>query len=325
MICEYVHRRHGSQFKPEHIIFLPGLGFALNIIARMAARSNQAVMTTTPIYPPFMTSARNAGTDLYTSPLALKDGKWSLDLDNMQHQVRAAEAKGRSIGWYLLCNPHNPVGKVYSNQELELLAEFCERNNINMCSDEVHADIIYRNEVQHIPYENVSDKKCITINSPSKAYNVAGLTTAFGVSSDGDLRRQMKREMKGITPEDNVMGLAAMEAAYTSCEPWLHSLLEYLQVNRDLVIKHFGPDIIEGDIDATYMAWINARKLYERTSLKRDKDSVSLAESILGDFGIGLNCGSTFGPDGVMYGDYVRLNFGCSRATLEEALSRIDL
>ena len=309
---------------------LPGLGVGLSIIGRMAAAAGEAALVPTPVYPPFMSCIRHAGTELYTTPLKMVNGKWTFDFDHMREEVLRAEKGGRRIGWFMLCNPHNPVGRVFTRAEIEELAQFCEKYDLKVSSDEVHCDLILDPELQHVAYTTVSSGPCVTLNSPSKAYNVAGLCTAFGIPSSDELHSAMRRQMVGMMPEPNVLGVAAMEACYTSGEPWLESLLVYLRHSRDLLQDALLDEgIIESHIEGTYLAWINGEKLYERAASQgilssKNTADLSMGRTVLNDFKLGFNDGAAFGPDGKQYKEYVRLNFGCSQIVVKEAIKRLQ-
>lgn len=311
----------------DYLVLISGLGVGLGLVGRMAAAADEAVLTATPVYPPFMSCARNAKADLRTTPLRMKDGLPTFDFDDMRQNVQDAQSNGRRIGWFLLCNPHNPVGRVFLKEEIEELAQFCEQYDIKVCADEVHCDLILEPGLKHVAYTTVSSGPSLTLNSPSKAYNVAGLCAAFALPSSDEILHALRVQMAGISPELNVLSLAAMEACYARGEPWLEDLLVYLRGNRDLIHDAFlAEGILESKIEGTYLAWLNAEKLYRLSphhDKKPDLKGLATASAVLNDFKLAFNAGAAFGPDRHQYQEYVRMNFGCSRVLVEEAIKRL--
>ena len=212
----------------------------------------------------------------------------------------------------MLCNPHNPVGRVFSREELNTLAAICEKHDMVICSDEIHCELILDREKTHIPTATLDAaiaERTITLMSPSKTFNLPGLGCAFAVISQKELRRRFIRAMAGIVPLVNAMGYVAAEAAYRHCADWHAALLNYLRSNRDAVARAVAdmPGLSMAPVEATYLAWIDIR-------MAGLPDSARFFE----DAGIGLQEGSEFGGPG-----FVRLNFGCRRPLLETALDRM--
>jgi cystathionine beta-lyase len=217
---------------------------------------------------------------------------------------------------FFLCNPHNPVARVFRRDELEKLAEFCLRHRLVLCSDEIHCDLILDPGLQHIPTATLGDaiaQQTITLIAPSKTYNIPGLGTALAIIPNPDLRRRFVQATHGIVAEVNVLGFTACEAAFRHCEPWRQALLERLRRNRDLVLHAIADTMpgarIEAPIEATYLAWINVSDLGLQ-------DPITHFEN----HGVGLSEGRFFGA---APGSHVRLNFGCPESTLREGLRRL--
>jgi cystathionine beta-lyase len=213
----------------------------------------------------------------------------------------------------LLCSPHNPTGRVFTRSELLRLAEICERHRLVICSDEIHCDLVLDPDKVHLPTAALAGEiaeRTITLMAPSKTYNIPGLGCAFAVISQPQLRKAFKAAMAGIVPEVNLMGFAGALAAYRHGGAWRSALLAYLAANRDRVLEAIAnmPGLSASHIEATYLAWIDAREVGAG-------DPAAFFEAA----GVGLSDGREFGGPG-----FVRLNFGCPRATLDEALGRME-
>ena len=294
------------QVRKEWITWLPGLVTGLNITCRAVGAAEDEVITFTPVYPPFMSAPPLSGRTLVKVPLKETNGQWGLDLEAME---RSVTPKSRLL---LLCSPHNPGGRVWTEQELTSLADFAQRHDLVICSDEIHAGLVIEESVRHIPIATLSeeaDRRTITLLAPSKTFNVPGLGCSFAVISDDTLRRAFRKAMGRIVPHVNLLGYTAAEAAYRHGESWRQELLVYLRGNRDLIAQEVAtmPGLSVAQVEATYLSWIDVRD----TGIE---DPVAFFEAA----GVGLSGGSDFGLPG-----YLRLNFGCRRALLAEALRRM--
>jgi cysteine-S-conjugate beta-lyase len=294
------------QVQKEWITWLPGLVTGLNICCRAVGAQEDEVITFTPVYPPFMSAPPLSGRTLVKVPLKLAEGRWGLDLEALE---RSVTPRTRLL---LLCSPHNPVGRVWTLQELESLAEFASRHDLVICSDEIHAGLVLDEGVRHIPIATLSqetDRRTITLLAPSKTFNVPGLGCSFAVISDDTLRGAFRKGMGRIVPHVNLLGYTAAEAAYRYGEGWRRELIVYLRGNRDLVAREVAemPGLAVAHAEATYLSWIDLRE----TGIE---DPVGFFE----EAGVGLSGGADFGLPG-----FVRLNFGCPRPLLSEALRRM--
>ena len=303
--------RYNWAIDPSWLVWLPGLVVGLNVTAQAFAQAGDQVLCNTPVYPPFMTAPRNSGREALTVPLALNSAehRWEIDWDTMERAVTPRTKL------FFLCNPHNPVARVFRRDELERIANFCLRHNLILCSDEIHCDLIL-DDLPHIPTGTLGTEiaaRTITLMAPSKTYNIPGLGTSLAIISDSKLRATFVRTTAGIVAEVNVLGYAACEAAYRDSEDWRQELLAYLRGNRDFLFAFLAREMpgvkIEAPMEATYLAWLNV-------------EALSLADPIahFEKHGVGLSDGSFFG---VPRGKYVRINLGCPRATLAEALRRM--
>jgi cystathionine beta-lyase len=302
-VLGHLHRQYGWPVAAEWLVWLPGLVTGLNVACRAV---DGAVLTSTPVYPPFLSAPRLSGRPLLTAPLVLNEGCWAWDFPALE---AALTADTRLL---LLCHPHNPVGRAWNEAELMALAEFCERHDLIVCSDEIHCGLVLDGAPRHLPLAMVDDRiarRSITLMAPSKTYNIPGLGCAFAVIPDAALRRRFLAAMNGIVPHVNVLGLAACEAAYRDCDDWHAALIGYLSSNRDRVEAAIAriPGLAMTHVEATYLAWIDARAL-----------GVSDPASFFEAAGVGLSRGDDFGLPG-----WVRLNFGCPWATLDAALERM--
>jgi cystathionine beta-lyase len=264
------------------------------------------VLTATPIYPPFLSAPHFSGRQLQRAPLALQASGWQWDKKALQQALTATSRL------FLLCHPHNPVGRCWNRQELLDLADFAERNDLIVCSDEIHCGLILDADKQHIPFASLSPaaaKRSITLMAPSKTFNIPGLGCAFAVIPDGALRQRFEKAMNGIVPHVNLLGFVACEAAYRQGGEWRRELLNALRQNRDAL--ELAVDALPGikmqHVEATYLAWLDVRELALPNPLAHFEAH-----------GLGLSDGRDFAAPG-----WLRLNFGCSKETLAKALERL--
>lgn len=306
-VVDHLADEYGWTIDPHWIVWLPGLVTGLNVACRTVAGD---VITATPIYPPFLSAPRLAGKALTRADLARVDGAWRWDWPAME---RAITPETRLL---LLCHPHNPVGRCWSDAELGEIAEFCRRHDLVVCSDEIHCGLVLDAHRRHRPLVLAAPDlagRSITLMAPSKTFNIPGLGCAFAVIPEAGLRRRFLQAMDGIVPHVNVLGLVATEAAYRECGDWQRALVAYLAANRDRVEQVVArlPGLTMSHVEATYLAWIDARQLCAEQGIAHPAAHFEA-------HGLGLSDGKDFGAPG-----WVRLNFGCPRATLEEALARL--
>ncbi len=305
-ICWYLQTQHGWTIDPDWLVILPGACPGLSLAVRAFTKPTDRVMVVTPIYPPFLHVVKAQRRRLQTVPAVLRDGRWRLPLDEMESTV----APNTRV--LLLSSPHNPLGRAFDEKEIAAVVAFCRRHDIVLCSDEVHCDLRL-DPVPHVPALTIDGAHDVTLTlmSPSKSYNLAGLQFAFGIIPDDRLRRRFGRAGDGLIEMDepNVLGLAAAEAAYRHGGPWLAELLEYLKGNA-AIVERFVADELPGvsttHVEATYLAWLDCRCLE-----LGDPAAACLAA------GLALSDGRDFAGPGCL-----RLNFGCPRTTLAEVLAR---
>jgi len=305
-IVEHLERDFAWRIEPQWIVWLPGLVTGLNLACSLAGETGDAVVTLTPIYPPFLSAPRHAIRECIRVPLVNHEQGWAIDPDRLQ---AAITPRTRML---MLCNPHNPVGRVYDGAELRTLTAICERHDLWVCSDEIHCGLILDADKQHLPLAAVSAEmaqRSITLMAPSKTFNIPGLGMSFAVVPNVTLRQRLYRAMAGFTPSVNALGFTAALAAYRDGGAWHAALLDYLRSNRDLVEARIAemPGLSMRHVEATYLAWIDTR----------DTD-ITDPHRFFEYAGVGLSDGCDFGAAG-----FVRLNFGCRRALLDTALERM--
>ena len=303
-VLDHLESEYAWRIEPEWIVWLPGLVTGLNVACRAVEGD---VMTAAPIYPPFLSAPRLAGKRLQRAELACTDGRWHFD------HAALESAATETSGLFLLCHPHNPVGRCWRREELLDLAAFAERHDLIVCSDEIHCDLVLDADKRHIPFASLSDdiaRRTITLMAPSKTFNIPGLGCAFAVISDPALRRRFHRTMDGIVPHVNVLGLAGCEAALRDAGDWRRELVGYLAASRDLVKAAVDREkgVKMSHVEATYLAWIDVREL-----------GLAHPAAHFEAHGLGLSDGADFGAPG-----WLRLNFGCPQATLATALERFS-
>lgn len=302
----HLQSEYGWKIEPEWLIWLPGLVVGLNVVCRAFGREGADVLTAVPIYPPFLSAPVNSARGSVRVPMREVNGPWRWDMEALERSVTPASRL------LLLCNPHNPVGRVFSRDELQLLADACARHDLVLCSDEIHNGLILDRDKRHLPVASLDRKvadRTVTLMSASKTFNLPALGCAYAIASNADLRAKLKRAMAGIVHHVGLMGYIATEAAYRQGKDWQIALLDYLRGNRDLVEREIAkmPGLRIGHAEATYLSWIDARALHAEDAMKCFEDA-----------GVGLYDGALFGTSG-----FLRLNFACPRALLEQALERM--
>jgi cysteine-S-conjugate beta-lyase len=305
-VVEGIARDHHWRIDPSWLVWLPGVVTGFNLACAIAGDAGDEVLTFTPVYPPFFSAPANTGRNLTKSKLVLEQGRWQFDMDDAASKITP---RTRML---LLCSPHNPVGRVLDQQDLFKLAAMAEQHDLIICSDDIHCGLVLDKQRPHVPIAAVDElvaKRTITVMSPSKTWNIPGLYSAFAVIPDPALRRRYERAMRGIVPHTNVMGLVAAEAAYRHGTPWRLALLDYLRGNAERVLSAVTamPGVSTTPVEATYLAWIDCRQ-----------SGLDNPAAHFEAHGVGLSDGAAFGMPG-----FVRLNFGCRRALLDEALRRM--
>lgn len=306
VVVARMERMYAWRIEPSWIVWLPGLVPALNVVCRAYGADGDEVVTFTPIYPPFLAAPPASRKTLRTIALRRQGNLYTFDVEKLEREL---SPRSRIL---LLCNPHNPIGRRYEREELKRIADICIARDVIICSDEIHCDLILDGG-PHVPTATLGPQiaaRTITLMAPSKTFNIPGLNCAFAIIENAELRARFRTARASIVPDTNALGFAACWAAYRDCEPWRLALIDYLRGNRDIVYRFINdqiPGLSMGDVQATYLAWIDARAL-------RLPDPVRFFEQA----GVALYDGRHFDGEG-----FVRLNFGCPRVTLTEALDRL--
>jgi cystathionine beta-lyase len=307
-VTDMLQRDYGWRVDPQWIVWLPGLVTGLNVTCRAVGEDGDDVLTLVPVYPPFLSAPRHARRGLVRVRLHEASNRWSIDFE------RLANAVTPRTRLFLLCNPHNPVGRVFDRQELEKLAELCISRDLILCADEIHCGLVMDPAKRHVPIASLAAEvaqRSITLMAPSKTFNLAGLGCAFAVIPSDPLRRRFLQAKAGIVPMINPYGYLAAETAYRHGEQWRRELIAYLRRNRDLLaeaLPRMPGGLSMAPVEATYLAWIDIRQA-------RLADPIAFFEKA----GVGLQDGCDFDGRG-----FVRLNFGCRRAVLQEAVERMS-
>lgn len=309
-VVEYLWQRYAWRVQPEELVFLPGVEPGFNMALNALVAADKGVLLQTPNYGPLAQAPDHWQLSRIELPFkADAHGEYPTDIEALSHALKNA-------GAFLLSNPHNPLGKVFSGEELHLIGEACVKHEVLIISDEIHADILFDGR-RHVPIASLSpqiSRRTITLMSASKAYNIAGLKTAFAVVQDESLRKRFNAGRLGLVDSVNVLGLEATRAAYSECAEWLGDVNTYLQANRDYLadaIKTRLPGIVMHLPQSTYLAWLDCSALGLENPQKFFLEHAK----------VGLSAGSEFGAD---CQQFVRLNFGCPRTLLEEGLARMQ-
>jgi cystathionine beta-lyase len=307
-ICEYLLARHAWRIDPEWLVFLPGAVPGLNLACRAVGAPGDEVMVITPMYPPFLSAPGLQDRRLLSVPAIQNGDRWEPPLEAMEAAVTPATRL------LLFCHPHNPFSRVWREPELAAVVEFCRRHALVLCSDELHCDLIL-DPLRHVPAATVDGaaELTITLLSPSKTYNIPGLQFAYAVIPDAQLRAAYRRAGAGFMESDypGWFAIAAAEAAYRGGGAWLAELLDYLRGNRDLLERFVAerlPRVGVTHVEATYLAWLDARRV------GREDPAAACLQA-----GVALSDGVAFGAAP----GFLRLNFGCPRSLLQEALERL--
>ncbi len=306
VVLERLQRLYHWEVEAEALVWLPGLVCGLHLACRSVGTSGTAVLSPSPIYPPFMSAPRLSDRQLISVPMRQYAQRWLIDFEALQAAISA------DTRLLLFCNPQNPGGSVYRRHELEQLLEICQRHDLVLCSDEIHCDLLLEPGVQHIPAASLdlqAAQQTITLMAPSKTFNIAGLGCSLAIIPDPQLRQQFKRIKRGIVADVNLLGYTATLAAYRDCDAWNRQQCDYLRDNRDYLLREINAiDGLKLDpFEATYLAWIDVSAL-------QLKNPAAFFEQA----GVGMSSGADFGDS-----RFMRMNFGCTRSTLEEALRRI--
>jgi cystathionine beta-lyase len=311
VIVERLERLYGWRVSPQELIFLPSVATGFNLVCHAVASPGDGVLLQTPVYYPMLRAPASAG--LTNDEMELtrrRDGGYEVDFGRMQDAIT------EQTRVFILCNPHNPVGRVYSGDELARMAEICLHHDIIICSDEIHCDLLLEGS-GHVPIASLSPEvamRTVTLMAPSKTYNLAGLNCSFAIVQNAQLRAKLETTFADLVPDVNILGLAAARAAYAGGQPWLDALLGYLERNLEFLLDYVEndlPGITMARPEATYLAWLSCHD----AGIPGNPHVFFLEEAR-----VAMNDGAAFGRGGE---GFVRLNFGCPCSMLAEALERM--
>lgn len=315
-------RLYGWRISPEMVVATPGIVAGFKAAARAVCGSGGGVLVQPPVYHPFLELPEHTGTVRQTAPLRQVDDvhtlKYEIDWKAFSAGLNSMNARTEM---FLLCHPHNPTGQIYNRSELERIAEICLRSGAVICSDEIHSELVLGG-AKHLPLAGIDSeigKRAITLVSASKTFNVVGLFCGFAIIPDAALRKRYRTVLEHLALHVNSLGQIAAEVALSGvCDPWLEALRGYLTENRNLIVDFVANELQGVRVtvpDATYLAWLDFGDLIEAGRVVPDPHAFLLKQAK-----VALNPGTEFGPGGATF---ARLNFGCPRATLLEALERI--
>ncbi|WP_164668276.1 MalY/PatB family protein [Virgibacillus doumboii] len=311
-IINWVGKRHDWSIKQEWLSFSPGVVASLQIAIQAFTEPNDKVLIQTPVYTPFYSVIEKHDRNIVKNPLVQKDNYYHIDFDDFEAKLK------QGVKAFILCSPHNPVGRVWTKDELEKMAELCLKHDVLILSDEIHGDLVYPGQ-KHIPLASISDKiaeQTVTFMSPSKTFNLAGLQASYIITPNKE-KRDALNEHLGRQGHHmlNTMGNTALEAAYTKGEEWLEALRNVLKENQEYVTTMLEEktDVLKVTrSEGTYLLWIDCSAM--------NMDNKALKKFMIENAKVGLNAGVDYGEEGETF---MRINIACPRETLEEGVGRI--
>ncbi len=312
-IMGWLKRRFDWEVDQSWIEFSPGVVPNLGLAVQAFTKQGEGVIVQPPVYPPFFGVVRDFDREVVENPLKETEEGYVMDFDHFEKVCSAPENK-----LFLLCHPHNPVGRVWTPDELLKMGEICRRNQVTIISDEIHADLVLFGH-QHRPLATISPEIAditVTCMAPSKTFNLAGLSTSYMISSNPELLKAMRGQVLGYHLHmGNTFGALALEAAYNESEAWLEELKTYLEGNYNLVLEYLEkhlPEVKVPRLEATYLLWMDFRAW----GLNQNELKNFMAQNA----GLGLNDGNTFGREGR---GFMRMNLASPRSVIEEAMQRM--
>ena len=312
-VIHWFGRRHNWKIEREWIIYTTGVVPALSAVIKALTNLGDRVLVQTPVYNCFFSSIRNNGCEMISNPLIYEDNTYRIDFDDLEK--KAADPKVKLL---LLCNPHNPAGRVWSQQELIRIGEICLRNDVWVVSDEIHCELVFPGYT-YTPFASLSEEfrmHSVTCTSPSKAFNLAGLQIANIISADADIRRKIDKAINiNEVCDVNPFGVEALIAAYNEGEEWLEELKSYLFANYQYLRNYFNehlPDFPVLKLEGTYLVWVDCSVL--------KKPSEEIVTALLEKEKVWVNEGSMYGEDG---DNFIRINIACPRQQLAKGLERL--
>ena len=307
-VVKWMRNRHNVDINVEDVVYTPGVVTAINFLLKILIKENDKVLVQSPVYHSFFRVLNENKCDLVQSELFIKNNRYEIDFDEFENKISTG------VKVLILCNPHNPIGRVWTKEELERIVEICESYKVFIISDEIHSDLVFKG-YKHTSLTTVAPyykDNIVTLTAPSKTFNLAGLYVSNAIITDEKLRSRYK-ELFSTTP--NVLGAEALIAAYNKGETWLEELLEYIESNYNYVLKFVNENVAKIKVikqEGTFLTWLDCRELglsdeeLERFFLEKAK--------------LALSTGTAFGKGG---SGFMRMNIGCPISTVKEALERL--
>lgn len=307
-VVKWMRNRHNVDINVEDVVYTPGVVTAINFLLKILIKENDKVLVQSPVYHSFFRVLSENKCDVVQSELFIKDNRYEIDFDEFENKISTG------VKVLILCNPHNPIGRVWTKEELERIVEICESYKVFIISDEIHSDLVFKG-YKHTSLTTVAPyykDNIVTLTAPSKTFNLAGLYVSNAIITDEKLRSRYK-ELFSTTP--NVLGAEALIAAYNKGETWLEELLEYIESNYNYVLKFVNENVPKIKVikqEGTFLTWLDCRELglsdeeLERFFLEKAK--------------LALSIGTAFGKGG---SGFMRMNIGCPISTVKEALERL--
>ncbi|WP_306373260.1 MalY/PatB family protein [Salirhabdus sp. Marseille-P4669] len=312
-IQQWLKKRHHWEIESDWISYSPGVVTSLHMIVQALTEEQDKILIQPPVYPPFYGAIEKHGRTVVKNHLQLHNGRYTIDFRDFEQKVM-----DKQVTMFILCSPHNPVGRVWEEEELRKMAELCSKHNVIIVSDEIHADLTYSNYT-HRPISSLQkeiQENIVTCMAPSKTFNLAGLQASYIITPNKKWKAKIDKQflsqgLHGL----NTYGIIAMEAAYLEGEQWLNSLLQILEDNKNYVMESFQKHtdkikVIEPE--GTYLLWLDCRDL--------KLDNTALKQFFQTEAKVGLNDGASFGDDGE---GFMRINIACPKPILEEGVTRI--
>lgn len=311
-IISWVKEQFSWHIDKEWVTCTPGIVPAINVAVMSLTNVGDEIIVQPPVYPPFFNAVTDHNRTLVTNPLKFAAGKYTIDFEDLKKKITP---KTKML---ILCNPHNPVGRVFTKEELSELGQICIKNNITIVSDEIHADIVYK-PFRHIPIASISKELSditVTCMAPSKTFNIAGFATSEIIIENEEIRNKFRHITQSLhICGGNILGDAALIAAYDKGRPWLKRTLKFLKENIDFVMTYIEKNIPSIKViypESTFLLWLDCREL--------KMDQKELVDFFINKAGLGLNDGEMFGECGI---GFMRMNIGTCRLTLKKALKQL--
>ena len=312
---EWLKKRFGYEISPSSLIHSPGVVPSMSILVKMLTKNSDKILIQTPVYPPFASAVKDNGRELVENPL-IKDekGYYTIDFEDLEKKLSLDEVK-----LFILCNPHNPVGRVWKKEELLKMGELCKKYNVRILADEIWRDLIMP-EYKHTPMASLSkgiEDITITLFSPTKSFNLAGLQASFATFPRAEERKEFDNILGQMdVKRNNPFSLVAFETAYEKCEDWLEELILHIDGNMQYVVDFIAeklPEIKVVKPEGTYLMWLD----FNGTKIPQDK----IQEFLINEAKVAMNDGGSFGSNGK---GFARMNVACPRYMVKEAMERIE-